>query len=248
VPAGSDWRTTLPEELKAHKSLEKFKDPAALAKSYLALETYQGRSVAIPGPEASPADQATFWAKVGAHDAPEKYTVSVPEGTTVDAGMLAPFQAAAHAAHLTQDQWAAMVSTFRASPLGDSRAALEAMKSESERMLKAEWGGAFEHRLGNAEAAVAYVDRQSGAGFGQFLKQTGFGNRPEAVKHFEWLSRQFMEHGALPKDAQTGGALGPESAKQRIAEIRADRAHPFHRGDKDALAEMARLYEVSTAG
>jgi len=238
----------LPPDVQAlpnFKSLEKFKDPAAVAKSYLHLESLAGRSVTIPGPEASQADQAAFWAKVGAHDSAEKYVVPVAEGQTVDAGMLQPFQAAAHAAHLTQDQWAAMVSAFKASPLGDNRAALEAMSTESTRLLKAEWGGAFDHRLGNAEAAVAYVDRQSGARFGEFLKSTGFGNRPEAVKHFEWLSRQFLEHGTLPKDAQTGGAISPADAQAKITELM--QAPEYARGDRATVDEVQRLFQLKQA-
>jgi hypothetical protein len=38
--------------------------------------------------------------------------------------------------------------------------------------------------------------------------------------------------------------MGPDDARRKIAEIRADRTHPYHRGDRDALAEMQALYEV----
>jgi len=50
--------------------------------------------------------------------------------------------------------------------------------------------------------------------------------------------------GAPPNLAPPSGGLDRATAEARIAAIRADLSHPFHRGAPAELAEMTRLYEV----
>jgi hypothetical protein len=238
------WLESLPPEIKGNKSLSRYSDPAALAKAYVEMEKYQGRSLAIPGPDATPAERAAFDAKVngwrGVPESADKYTVTMPEGMQADEKGLGEWKGTFHRLGLTQDQVAGLTDAFFGSPTGNPRIAHEQLRTYGETELKREWGGAYSHNLAVAGRAVKAVGGQE---VFNLLEATGLNSHPTMVKFWARLGRDYQEDGNIPS-ASHGGPLGPEDAKRRIAEIRADKAHPYHKGDKDARDEMQALYEV----
>lgn len=56
------WLDRIPEELRG--SMAKFDDEAALAKGYMELEAFRGKSLTIPGDDASSGEQDDFYTKV----------------------------------------------------------------------------------------------------------------------------------------------------------------------------------------
>ena len=72
------------------------------------MEKYQGRSVAIPGPDATPQERAAFDTKVrqwrGVPDAAERYTIAMPDGMQADEKGVKEWQGTFHRLGLTQDQ------------------------------------------------------------------------------------------------------------------------------------------------
>jgi hypothetical protein len=232
----------LPPELQAHKSLEKFKDPGALARSYLQMESYQGRSVAIPGPEAKPEERTAFYQKLGVPDAPDKYEVAAPEGLgELDPAVLGAWKQTFHRLHLTPDQVKGLTSEFFGSPMWNPAVAGEQLRTQAVTALRAEWGGAYDHNLAVAQQAAKQI---AGREVIEVLEATGLGNHPAFVRLFAKLGRDYADDGQLLKDAQSGGILGPADAQQRIDAIFADRTHPYHRGDKAAVDEMTRLFQL----
>lgn len=243
--APASWRDTLPPDLKEHKGLTRYTDVAALARGHLEMEKYQGRSVAFPGENATPAERAAFEAKVnswrGVPEAADKYSVALPEGLQADEKGLGEWKSTFHRLGLTQDQVAGLADMYFGSATGNPAMAHEALRTYGETELKREWGGAFGHNLAVAGRAIKRV---GGPEVFQLLEQTGLNNHPVMVKFWHRLGKDYQEDGSIPT-AQHGGPMGPDDAKRRIAEIRADKSHPFHKGDKDAVAEMQQLYETS---
>jgi hypothetical protein len=242
--APASWRDGLPPDLKDDKSLTRYTDVAALARGHVELQKYQGRSVAFPGENATPQEKAAFEQKVntwrGVPESPEKYTLSMPEGLTPDEKGLGEWKSTFHRLGLTQDQVAGLADMYFGSPTGNPALAHDALRTFGETELKKEWGGAFGHNLAIAGRAIKRV---GGPEVFQLLEQTGLNNHPAMVKFWHRLGKDYQEDGAIPT-AQHGGPMGPDDARRKIAEIRADRTHPYHRGDRDALAEMQALYEV----
>lgn len=60
------WISGLPEDLRTHKSIEKFKDQdvSVLAKSYIELEKFRGNSISCPGVNATAEEKNAFFQKL----------------------------------------------------------------------------------------------------------------------------------------------------------------------------------------
>lgn len=239
------WRDALPPDLKGHKSLARYTDVAALARGHVEMERYQGRSIAFPGENATPAERAAFDAKLnqlrGVPEKAEAYNVTLPEGLQADEKGLGEWKGTFHKLGLSQDQVAGLMDAYFGSPMGNPRMAHESMRSFGESELKREWGGAFKYNLDIAGRAIKRV---GGPEVFQLLEASGLNNHPAMVKFWHRIGRDYAEDGSIPS-AQHGGPMGPDDAKRRIAEIRGDKSHPYHKGDKDAVAEMQALYEAA---
>src|SRR3990170_781823 len=57
----ADWRTGLPDDLRSHTALADIKDVGGLAKSFVNAQSLIGRSVRIPGEDASAEDREAFY-------------------------------------------------------------------------------------------------------------------------------------------------------------------------------------------
>lgn len=246
-PGPTDWRAVLPPELRNEKTLEKFKGPAELARSYVEIEKYRGRSVAIPGPDATPQEKDAFLARLGRPEAPDKYVLPLPESPDIDQNLVSDFKTMAHKLGLTQDQLAGITSWYGQSPMGNPALASEAMQTKAVEVLRNEWGGAYDYNLKVANAGVGYAERAWGlTGLRDYLEQTGQGNHPMFVKLFERLGKTTLESGGIPRDAQTRNVLAPEEAQAKINELM--RTPEYQKGDRAMVDEVQRLYQLKHNG
>ena len=166
----NDW---LAPELREQAALKDFKDPNALAKSYLETKSLVGASLRPPGPDASvearvefarklqgvmpdlvlvPEDETlraavedTIWTKLGRPTDEAGYEAKV-EDVEID---LAVMRAEAKAEGLTKAQFAKRLEK-RA---GEARAA-KTSRAEAEAALRKEWAGAYEEKVLQAKAAA----------------------------------------------------------------------------------------------
>jgi len=74
------WMDQLTDDLKGNESLTKFTKVADLGKSYIELEGRLGKSVAIPGEDASDEDRAAFREKMGIPKEAAGYELKALEG------------------------------------------------------------------------------------------------------------------------------------------------------------------------
>ena len=65
-----DWRSTIPEEIRGHKSLEHIQDVGALAKSYVNAQSMIGADkIAIPGKHATDDDWGEVYRRLAGQTA-----------------------------------------------------------------------------------------------------------------------------------------------------------------------------------
>lgn len=255
APVPVDWASHIPAEYKDGKYWEPFKDKplGEVLKSHAELQKFIGGSVRFPGPDAKPEERDAFNKKVddlrGVPHTPQAYTITAPEGLgELDKGAVSGWQQVFHRLRLTPEQAAGLTSEFFGSPMGNPQAAIAQVTEAGVAALKKDWGGGFDHNVRLAQEGLHLVMTRSGApGLREKLERAGLGADPDVLKALRFIGAQYAEGGQIPKEATSGAVLGPERAQQRIAEILADRKHPYFvqgPGHAEAVDEMTRLHEA----
>lgn len=257
---GDDWRATLPDDIRADKSLADIKDVGALAKTYIESQKLIGRSIRIPGKDAGKADIDAFqgklkeipgvlfmpdgadeaalgdlYAKLGRPDSPDKYQIarpkSLPEGMVYNEVREKSMRAVAHKLGLTQQQLDGLFQAYNAEEIqaGEARAQ-ENKKSKAE--LRAEWGAGYDQRLAAAQVFLKqFADADTASALSGALP-----TYPGLAKALSAAGLHFIEDGVIKGD---GGTLAPSVSelREKIAEIKNNKDHPYHDRKKPGHAE-----------
>jgi hypothetical protein len=262
--APTDWRSALPEELRAEKSLESFKGKdwsevgPTIAKSFVEGQRLIGGSITrLPGKDAKP-EEVTAWkqanlgklAEAGLIDvapaSPDKYEFKVPTaiGTLMDDKTRTGFAKVLHENGVSSKAAQAILDWYGTS-YGEGRAVIAAAARETEAQLKGEWGAAYDRNLGLAQRTVIELGGKAAL---DVFESTGLGNHPAILKMFARVGALLAEDGAITTDMD-GGVPSESDAKTKLAAIKNDRAHAYwnreHPGHKDAVEEMRRLHELA---
>ncbi len=247
-----DWRVGLPDELKAEKSLESFKDIGGLAKSYVEAQKMIGGSIRIPKEDAKPEEWDAFYAKLGRPAKVEEYGVrppeQMPDGVTWNSGLTDWFLKSAHSAGLSKTQATKIIKEWNER---ESSQAHEMVKDIGGQIakLKDSWGDQFEGRV---ELGIRGIERllpkEDADKFKELMDKTGLGNHPVLLKLAYEVGKMLKEDGYIIGDG-AGGALSAQGILDKIASIRADKAHPFNDlknpGHQKAVDEMKHLYDLA---
>lgn len=256
LPApGSDWRSSLPDELKAEKSLETFKDIPSLAKSYVEAQKMIGGSVRIPKEDAKPEEWDAFYKKLGRPDKVEDYNIAkpaeMPEGVVWNDDLTKWFTQTAHSTGLSKGQVQKIMKSWNDMELTKTHAAQKEMGQRLSK-IQEQWGDEFDGRV---ELGVRGIERllpkEEAVEFKALMDTTGMGNHPLVLKYAYLVGKMLQEDGYIIGDGR-GGALGVEGAKGKIAAINADTKHPYwdetNPGHKAAVEEMTKLHRTAFPG
>ena len=249
----TDWRAGLPEELRAEKTLEGFKDIGSLAKSYVETKRFIGEklpegvsgeevhaylrdAIRVPKPDAPAEEWAAVFSKLGRPESPDKYAVKEqtfpPElGITVDPEGQKAFLGVAHAAGLTTAQVQKVLDWYGQYTIGQVdgqvRQTGEARKT-AEAALKQEWGSAYQRNTGLARATVA----------------TLFGRDPELAAAIEDAGNNV----ALVKGLVRIGEILHERGEIRGDEVSAGRTVTEIQAEIDRIKATPNVENDPTAG
>ena len=245
-----DW---VPEALRGHKTLAKFKTPGDLAQSYVNLEKSYGSRVEIPGADAKPEQSAAFYARLGVPATAAEYEApSKPEGFEgeLDNEYFTAFSTKAKELNLTKAQAKGLADWVVAREVGkysEFAAASEKARKESMAKLHAGWGAAADQNVGLVQQLIdEYGDEETVSD----LNQTGAGNRAGVLRMLAKIARTQVE-ADLMTAAQVGTSQKQAQAdlEATLAAARADRKHPYrnesHPGHRAEKARVARLYEIA---
>jgi hypothetical protein len=194
-PPGKSWLEGL-GDLGKDPSLQMFKDPSALAKSWVSAQKMIGADkIVIPGKEATEEDWGNLYNKLGRPENPDKYEWKLPEGVKMDDSVAKGFKEVAYKAGLSTKQAQALVEW-------DANQKIQQMKNleaEQNNALK-ESLDTYKQSLGGDEKFKATVDKARIAvrsladdSFKAFLRDSGVGSRPEAIAFFAKLADMMGE-------------------------------------------------------
>ena len=250
APPGAlpDWRASLPEPLRAEKSLETFKDVGALAQSYVETKRLVGQRAGVPGPNAKPEEVAAYRAALGIPDSPAGYTISRPEIAlqSWDAAAEQDFLATAHRAGMPPGHVQEILNWYGKYEAGRLRAA-QAQAEQTMTALRQEYGPNYDANLGRANRVVQEF---GGEELVSYLAKTGLGRHPAMVKTFVKLAQAMVESGAMETSGDSGTSV--EEAKAELAAIYADKQHPYNvagsPGWQEAADHVLALRRIALSG
>jgi len=251
----ADWREGLDVSIKSHPSIQNFKSPGDLAKSWVEAQKLIGRDkIPVPGEKATKEDWDLVFERLGRPKTAEDYqipTIKLPDGypepskefmdnfkaKAFELGML-PAQVANLYQWFMEDE----VSKFN--QFGEKRTQ---DRGEAENALRKLWGKAFEQNYAIAEQAVNKYGTEK---FIEKLKATGLNNDPDMVKFIADMAKNFSEDKIAGKPQ--GLTLSPDEALAEIAKIKGDPKHPYwdktHFEHDLALQKMKSLFEMAHSG
>ncbi len=261
--SGDNWKDEIPEDYRKSTLIAETKSVGDLAK--FAVETQQmlGTAIRIPSEHASDADReafqtrlteigmvpkATFREAVRPKEAGDyKYENGVDEKLGITQTNMDAWKAEAHALGLSSEQfndYAGQQIKAREVALVAQQAAFNA----SDTALKDEWGDhAFESKKTQALNALKRF------GGDDLVARMDSNPDPEMMRAFAEIGKQFEESGLGDLDIPQILPETREEAVTKLAEINANKDHPFNRGPMNAgetayntaAAEVMRLREIS---
>ena len=247
APASS-WRDTLPDDLKADKSLESFKDVPALAKSFIETKKLVGtkQTPAVPGDKASPEEVSAWRKALGVPDTPEGYTpkqhpiMALPEWNKEAQGA---FLKLAHEESIppkTLDRILGFYGDFVAAGLKDA----DRMAADAKGELRTDWGVNYDAYIGAAKNGVSRLATALEVKPEDLFEATKGTDPALVAKLFHYVESQFTEHGWVPGEPVRGTT--PEMAVSKITELQA-RLLTVPRDSEQARAIIEEISQVGRA-
>jgi hypothetical protein len=246
------WRESLPEDLRADRSLEGIRDLRGLASGYVNAQKLIGQKTinAIPGDDATPEQRQSFMRALGVPEKPEDYGLKkpekLPEGMAYNDELQKEFAGKAHELGFTAKQAQGLLEWFNGKGVGEFETMQQRMgerRTQAETELKKEWGKAYD---GNLELANRVI---RDLGVAEILKAEGLDNSPELAKMFVAIAKRTGEDTNIKAAGSGNMLMSPGDAKQKISGMQNDRNNPYWQADhpnhQAAVDEMARLFQMA---
>ena len=236
-----DWKSTLPEDLKNDATLQNFKNVEDLAKTVVHQQKRLGNTITMPKNDD---EMEQVYTKLGRPEDPSKYTVSIPEDYQpfFEEKNLDEFKNVAHKIGLNDKQVGALLeyqmNTIKHEEENEP-AEISRQKSETESVLKQEWGYDYDKKVAAADRALkVYGDDE----LRDLITNSSAGNNPAVIRFFARLGQEVTED--MAQNTQNNRlSVSPLDAKDEIAKIMSDANHAYHKGDETAVEKVRQLHE-----
>jgi len=251
--AGS-WFDSLPDGIKAEKSLEAFKGKpiSAVVESYVNAQKLVGGSLRVPGKDAKPEDIEKFhneaYDKLGRPASPDKYTFQKPnvDGVTVDDKAVQSFLPVAHKLGLNSKQVEGLLQfqadLTAASAPNHAENFAQTMKDLTDGDEQTPgWGSTAPRYIAVAKRALEtmfHPDAQKA------IIDSGLGNNAHFIRAMFQVGKMGMEDGLVIGE---GEALkdGRTGALSELEKIMADPKHAyFDRSHQDHDAAVSKVLDL----
>lgn len=231
----SNWKDSLPDDLKAEKALESIQDIPGLAKSYIHAQKLVGADkIPVPNKFATDEDWQAVYSKLGRPENPDAYEFNLKENSNIDENALKGFKETAHKNGLLPKQAEAIMNFYNdmtQNYIEDLNSKSEQGRSNAEQALKKEWGAAFDNKVQQASTiANKYINND----FAHLTLSDGtkIGDHPDFIKAFANIANDLGEDKLVA--AQGPQYMTPAEIDKQIASLQQEgsaywnKNHPGH--------------------
>lgn len=249
TPAGAvGWLDGADELTLGYAQNKGWQNPLEAVKSYQNLEKLlgadrAGRTVVLPGENATPEEKAAFYEKLGRPASPADYGIKPGEGG--DPKALEPFLNKFHELGLSKAQ-AEELTKFTGELAKQQQTQTAAQKATAfqadDQSLRTEWGAAYDQNVMAARASVQALGLDS-ATIDKISDALG---HKATMELFAKIGSKTGESDFVTGDpGNFRGAMTPAQAKAQIKELQSDRefVKQYTSGNADARAKMAQLHQ-----
>jgi hypothetical protein len=259
MPPEPNWKDSLPEEIRSHKTLADVADVGSLAKQFIDAQAAMGTSIRIPGPEAGADALTNFHIKL-AEKVPGLIPTPDPDNSDqmsalyarmgrpaeaigyehpdgVDPTQMGDFATLAHSLGLTKAQYKGMLTEL----VKHTQTRQETIDADFDldiRKLKQEWGIVYEDNL----QLVQSVMKGTGAPT-EFMELAASNKLPAtSLKWLHAIGKQLGSEGINFQKDESSTRLAPQEAKARAEEMMNDTKGPYWDGAHPQHAEYVKRY------
>ena len=244
----TNFQDLIPDEYRAEKSLENFKDMGDFVKSYLSAQKIVGADkIPVPNKFATEDDWKAVFNKLGAPEKPEDYKYSFKDGE-VDKELISSFNQEAHRLGLLPQQAESLIKYYKDMNEGSSIQAEEKAtetRLHTENELKREFGPQYTKRLDQAKRLASST---LGSEFlnNTFLQDgSRLGDNIAVVKAFSELADKLSEDEVVKGD--TSGYMTAKDLEKEISSLQEegspfwDKQHPNHERTVQEVFKLRQL-------
>jgi hypothetical protein len=246
--ASTDWRASLPADLREAPSLASLADVTALAKAHVEAQTLIGRKgLIIPTEKDAPEVHARFRAALGVPEKPEGYALKAPEGIPPEAWGEDGVKALATWAHelgLTPAQAQGIADRYAKTQAESLQRAAEGIEPDGRKMedvLRQEWGVGYD---GKVELARRAAKRYGGNSVIDKLEANLGG--ADMLRMFAAIGEDMAED--RPAGMGTGrGAGDPKAELKEIMKADSPYWQPLHPEHRNMVQRAKELFARDAA-
>jgi len=225
TPPVSDWRLSIPEDIRNDPTLKAVPDVSTLAKNYVHAARMVGDRIPTPRDTWTENEWNDFYNKAGRPGKPEEYglpSVKPNEGIELDKEKIARAFGEFHKAGLSKRQ-AEAVMAYYIGTLNDIdtnvKQSYESKKTESVTALKTQYGAGYDSKIALAKVALKnYAPPE----FLSKLEHAGLGDDPDIIRTFIKIGESMGEDDATRGAGYQNLGLTPEAASAEIGKMKAD--------------------------
>lgn len=244
-----DWRSSLPDDVKALPQAQKYKTAAELVKAHAHLEKHLSEKL-IPPQRGTPlADMKEYFTRLGLPAEAKDYKVEVDaKSLNMSEEFLKSFTEQAYGMNLLPEQAkgvAEYLGRINTAAMNQQRDAYQAQVTEGMNKLKTEWGDGYGANVIKAKAALGEFFDDAGK---KFIQESGLSKNPLFLKALAKAGGLLSEDTIRGSGGGTGfGALTPQEAQVKLNELRKpgspywDKGHAQHSEFKTQVRQMYQM-------
>lgn len=223
----SDWKSSLPDDLKNSSVLANVADIPTLVKNYVNAESLIGKKrLVVPDAKADDKAWDDVYSQLGRPATPDKYGVpefKFEEGLEVKPELVDKAKLHFHKLGLNEKQAKGILEYYfgiENERFKDGKVTTSSARTEAEEAMKKQFGAKYDQIVTAAKSVVVKADEDGD--LVNFLNESKLGNDPRLIKAFAKISSWMKEDSSGSMNGGNQNMSPKAKAQQELANLKAD--------------------------